>query len=141
MFSLCFLMAGWGFWGGMGAKTPKFVEKKRLDDIAKREQIKQKELSSRSDAALKHVIINEKRDKKARFLQYISEVLNFQFLKRCSMLTRCTTCDDIIEEQSQKRLSRMTCGEVLWGVVGEELLLHGCLVCYFHCAPFSQGVW
>ena len=55
-----------GFWGGSGTKTPKFVEKQRQAEEAKREAAKQKHLASRSDAGLRGVIINEKRDKKVR---------------------------------------------------------------------------
>ncbi len=58
------VLPGWGFWGGSGAKTPKFIEKKQREDEAKREAAKQDALAARKDAALKHVIINEKRDKK-----------------------------------------------------------------------------
>ncbi len=53
-----------GFWGGAGAKTPKFVERKREREEQAREAAKQQQLASRADARLKGVIINEKRDKK-----------------------------------------------------------------------------
>ena len=57
-------MPGWGSWGGMGAKPPRRAPPKRAaEDV--RAELMAKAAASRKDAALRHVVISEKRDKKA----------------------------------------------------------------------------
>jgi len=64
-------LPGWGSWGGEGAKPPvnKFNEEKK--------EKKNKEKKERKDDKLKHVIINEKRDKKAA--KYLTKKLPFPY--------------------------------------------------------------
>lgn len=60
-------LPGWGFWTGVGSKTPNFIIRKEKEAREKFESDKKKLMSSRKDAALAHVMINEKRDKKVLF--------------------------------------------------------------------------
>ena len=53
-------MPGWGAWGGMGAKPPRRAPPKRsAEDV--RAELLAKAAASRKDAALRHVVISEKR--------------------------------------------------------------------------------
>ena len=68
------VLPGWGAWGGKGAKKsklPKFAQEalRRPNRPAKR----------RADAAMSHVIINEKRNKKSAKFQATADQLPYQF--------------------------------------------------------------
>lgn len=58
-------LPGWGDWAGLGARVGKRqLERKRSAAEARREQL-EAAAARRQDAALRHVIVSEKRDKKA----------------------------------------------------------------------------
>jgi len=58
-------LPGWGDWGGLGAKPSRRAEERRRSAAEARAQLLEEAARKRKDAALSHVIICEKRDKKA----------------------------------------------------------------------------
>eukprot|EP00727_Mastigamoeba_balamuthi_P001704 m51a1_g11530 putative U3 small nucleolar RNA-associated protein (933) ;mRNA; f:5639-9178 len=52
-------LPGWGYWAGVGRKTPKWVEKKRKAKVEKREQDIEQAKLARRDASMAHVVLTE----------------------------------------------------------------------------------
>ena len=58
-------MPGWGSWGGMGARPDAAAGRRKAEAAKARERLLDEAAKSRKDAALRNVIISEKRNKKA----------------------------------------------------------------------------
>ena len=58
-------LPGWGSWGGLGAVPSRNDERKAQSAAEARSQLLQDAAARRKDAALRHVIVSEKRNKKA----------------------------------------------------------------------------
>eukprot|EP00949_MAST-11_sp_MAST-11-sp1_P005207 g5207.t1 len=73
------VLAGWGDWTGEGIKTSKRKRKNKKKQLMRKAAQKhaQAKKAPRRDAALKHVIINEKRNK--RISQYLVEKTPYMF--------------------------------------------------------------
>lgn len=73
-------MPGWGDWGGLGVKPSKRKVQREEEARRAREQLIEEAARRRKDAALKNVIISEKRDKKAA--QFTTAGVPFPFKSR-----------------------------------------------------------
>ena len=58
-------MPGWGSWGGLGARPDPRAERRKRSAADARAKLLEQAAAQRKDAALKNVIISEKRNKKA----------------------------------------------------------------------------
>ena len=58
-------LPGWGSWGGLGVQVDHRAEERKRTAVEAREQMIREATVRRKDAALRHVIVSEKRDKKA----------------------------------------------------------------------------
>ena len=73
-------VGGWGSWGGMGAKRDRRAEERKRTAAEAREALLAEAAAKRKDAALRNVIVSEKRDKKAA--QFTTAGVPFPFTSR-----------------------------------------------------------
>eukprot|EP00962_Isochrysis_galbana_P041778 scaffold15406_cov119-Isochrysis_galbana.AAC.13 len=59
------MIPGWGDWSGLGARVGRRQEERKRTAAEAREELLAQAAARRQDAALRHVILSEKRDKKA----------------------------------------------------------------------------
>lgn len=58
-------LPGWGSWGGLGARPDRRAEERKRSAAQARAQLLKDAAARRKDAALRHVIVSEKRNKAA----------------------------------------------------------------------------
>jgi U3 small nucleolar RNA-associated protein 14 len=73
-------LPGWGSWAGMGARPDRRAEERKRTAAEARAQMLAEAAARRKDAALRHVILSEKRDKK--FAQFTTAGVPFPFSNR-----------------------------------------------------------
>ena len=73
-------LPGWGSWSGLGAKPNRWAEERKVSAAEARKAIVEAAAARRKDAALRNVIVSEKRDKKAA--QFTTAGVPFPFSSR-----------------------------------------------------------